>query len=165
MVAVPQPEMSKTNTKMFEHILQNSIQLDDREWSYRVPRLPPPSTANPQQLVKSIILVGNTTKQHILLRLQTISLNRAIAADLLDRFILISFADFRLRVCPSTRLDGDSRSNAQAATARECADYITRLLRSGTTLNGVHYNFYGHSNSQLKSRTCFLYAASKTDIS
>jgi regulator of nonsense transcripts 1 len=29
----------------------------------------------------------------------------------------------------------------------------------------VQYNFYGHSNSQLKSRTCFLYAAPKPDIS
>ena len=31
-------------------------------------------------------------------------------------------------------------------------------------MNGVAYHFYGHSNSQLKSRSCFLYASSKEEI-
>ncbi|KAJ4289446.1 hypothetical protein N0V88_006926 [Collariella sp. IMI 366227] len=35
----------------------------------------------------------------------------------------------------------------------------------GIVLQGVHYNFYGHSNSQLKSRTCYLYAAPRDEIS
>lgn len=39
-----------------------------------------------------------------------------------------------------------------------------RLLRSGVTINGVTYNFYGHSNSQLKSRSCFLLAAPRPVI-
>ncbi|KAJ5052606.1 hypothetical protein J3E74DRAFT_388204, partial [Bipolaris maydis] len=39
------------------------------------------------------------------------------------------------------------------------------MLVSGLTINGVTYNFFGHSNSQLKSRSCFLYAASKEEIS
>lgn len=32
------------------------------------------------------------------------------------------------------------------------------------SLNGVLYRFYGHSNSQLKSKTCFLYAGTKEEI-
>lgn len=32
-------------------------------------------------------------------------------------------------------------------------------------INNVRYHFYGHSNSQLKSRSCFLLAASVADIS
>ncbi len=31
-------------------------------------------------------------------------------------------------------------------------------------IQGIQYNFYGHSNSQLKSRTCFLFAGSKEAI-
>ncbi|KAJ6607939.1 RNA-directed RNA polymerase [Mycena sp. CBHHK59/15] len=34
--------------------------------------------------------------------------------------------------------------------------YITRLMRAGLFLNGVQYRFYHHSNSQLRSRSCFL---------
>jgi hypothetical protein len=157
--------MSKTNTRAFQYVLQDSIQLEDHEWSYRVPNLPRPSTINSQQLMKSITLVSNSVKQQIILRLQVTSLNRAISTDPLDRFIVISFADFRLRAAQPATADGKSGSGTQPATARESADYIVKLLRSGVTLNEVHYNFYGHSNSQLKSRTCFLYAAPKPDIS
>jgi hypothetical protein len=159
--------MSKVNIRAFQRVLQDSIQLEDREWSYHVSDLPRPSTLNSQQLMKSITLQSSSTKQQILLRIQPTSLNRAISADPFDCFLLISFADFRLRVPQPPTTDGGSKSdfNTKPATARESADYIVRLLRSGVTLNEVRYHFYGHSNSQLKSRTCFLYAASKADIS
>jgi hypothetical protein len=151
--------------RAFQHVLQDSIQLEDREWSYHVPHLRCPSTLNSEQLIKSIAVVSNSVMQQIVLRLQALSPNRAICADPLDRFIILSFADFRLRVPQPTTTDGTGSSDTRLAAARESVDYIVRLLRSGITLNSVHYNFYGHSNSQLKSRTCFLYAASKPDIS
>jgi regulator of nonsense transcripts 1 len=157
--------MSQTNIRAFRHVLQNPIQLEDRDWSYLVPNLPRPSTINPQQLIKSVAVVSNAIKQQIELRLQATSLNRAISADPLDRFVIVSFTDFRLRVPNQTATDGRNNSDTQPAAARESADYIVKLLRSGITLNDVHYNFYGHSNSQLKSRTCFLYAAPKPEIS
>ena len=144
--------------KTKEHVLQDSIHPGDFDWAYQVPNLPPPSTLNAQQLIKSIALVSNSLKQQIILSLQPNSANRAISNDPLDRFVTLSFADFRLR-------DGKSTPGTQQATARESADYIVRLLGSGIRLNNVHYNFYGHSNSQLKSRTCFLFAAPKVDIS
>ncbi|KAH9477348.1 putative RNA-dependent RNA polymerase 1 [Psilocybe cubensis] len=34
--------------------------------------------------------------------------------------------------------------------------YIIRLFKRGLWLNGVQYRFYGHSNSQLRGRSCFL---------
>jgi hypothetical protein len=159
---IPKIAMSKTNVKAFQHVLQHGIQLEDSSWSYHVPNLPRPSTTNLQQLIKSIALVSNSVKQQVVLRIQVASINRAISTDPLDRFIIISFADFRLRVPQHPDKSG---LETQQATARESADYIVKLLRSGVTLNEVHYNFYGHSNSQLKSRTCFLYAAPKPDIS
>jgi hypothetical protein len=156
--------MSKTNLKSTQYVLQDSIQLEDVEWSYHIPNLPLPSTINSEGLIKSITVVANSSKQQIALRFQPVSLNRAINADPLDRFIIISFSDFRPRV-PQSTTTGENSTETSLATARESADYVVKLLRSGITLNEVHYNFYGHSNSQLKSRTCFLYAAPRPETS
>ena len=78
----------------------------------------------------------------------------------LDHFILISFADFRIR-CPSKT----NLNVTEEGSARQSADYIIRLLQAGVNINRVHYYFYGHSNSQLKSRSCFLLAESVEEIS
>jgi hypothetical protein len=150
--------MSKINIKAFQHCLQSSILLEDQEWTYQVSNLPLPSTLNPQNLLKFISLTSNTEKQQIMLRLQESSPNRAISADPLDRFILISFSDFRLRVPKTNSLE------TEPAKARESVDYVIRLLKSGISLNGVRYNFYGHSNNQLKARSCFLFAGTKEEI-
>ena len=157
--------MAKSNLNGLAIILQKIIRPDDYEWSYSVPNLPKSSTLYSQKLIKTISVVSNSTQQNIILRFTKISANRATAADPLDTFISISFADFRLRYPnnePATTGD-EGPSNTQA-TAKESADYVTRLLQCGITINGVTYNFYGHSNSQLKSRSCFLYAASKEAI-
>jgi hypothetical protein len=163
--STPEIVMSKTNFKAFQHVLQDSIQLEDEEWSYQVPNLPRPSTINPQHLIKSIVFLANSKSQHVLLKLQEISLNRGIIGDPLDRFVLISLADFRPRIPQPTTNGSNVSPDTRPATARDCADYIVKVLRSGITLNGTHYNFYGHSNSQLKSRTCFLYAAPLPEVS
>jgi RNA dependent RNA polymerase len=154
--------MATQNINGFRYILQNSIQLDDRQWCYRVPSLPAASSANDQGMLKLVSVVSNNVKQNIILCFERASFNRVIASDPLDRFILISFADFRLRI-PLSASDGDGTVE-KLATPRESADYIIRLLKSGIELNGVHYNFYGHSNSQLKSRSCLLFAASRAEI-
>jgi hypothetical protein len=162
--------MAGANSRAFQCVLQDPFQLEDELWSYSVPNLPNSATTNSQQLIKSITFVANNTNQQAVLKLQPISPNRAIIADPLDCFTLVSFADFRPRIpqLPTTdgnSTDGNARSEMRPATVRESADYIVKLLRAGIILNGVHYNFYGHSNSQLKSRSCFLYAAPKPDVS
>lgn len=108
-------------------------------------------------------------KQCVELSLSKASLNRAIAYDPLDRFVSISFANFRLYYPVDNDLEGEkpqgNGQTFQSAPPKETAIYVVRLLRSGITSIGVHYNFYGHSSSQLKSKTCFLFAGSKDDIS
>jgi RNA dependent RNA polymerase len=94
------------------------------------------------------------------LRFETAPHNRVTTSDPLHCLLLISFSDFRLRVSVV-----DRPGETEPATAKQSADYITRLLHHGIKVNGVHYNFYGHSNSQLKSRSCFLFAGSRQDIS
>ncbi|KAK1657950.1 RNA-dependent RNA polymerase [Colletotrichum godetiae] len=104
-----------------------------------------------------------TTKEshhRLEVRLVTQSPSRAVSQSSPDRLIIMSFAGFRSLSNPSTDLSG-----TQPSTPRECSDYIVRLLRAGLSINGTLYNFFGHSNSQLKSRTCLLLAATKAEIS
>lgn len=108
----------------------------------------------------SVIADKESRTYRILLRFEPIKETRAIRGYPLDSFILVSVADFR----PFPRHQ-QSQQTTQPATPRECVEYVTRLLRGGIILNGIQYNFYGHSNSQLKSRTCLLHAATKQEIS
>jgi RNA dependent RNA polymerase len=154
--------MAAKSLRGYRAILQKSIQLDDREWRYHVPNLPNVSLVNNLALVKSVTVVSNSVNQNIVLCFERANHNRAMASDPLDRFIAISFADFRLRVCQPSQDGKDTITTP--STPKESADYIVRLLKSGLWLNDIHYNFYGHSNSQLKSRSCVLLASPKEDI-
>jgi len=161
----PNPPGNKTKKPKLQNyraVLQETVSLDDSQWSYTLPDLPPASETNRLGLVKAIALkTVDGTRHTITLQLQPVSPNRALASDPLDKFILISFADFHSR---SLRNAAPETVGTQPATPRECTDYMVRLLRAGVTLqNNTHYRFYGHSNSQLKSRTCFLFAAASQE--
>lgn len=151
---------SVTRPRSFQRTLQPIIKLDDQTWSYNVPGLPNGAELSRQGLVKSISVVSNEKFQSITIKLEQAPRNRVTSAEPLDHFILISFADFRVR-CPSKT----DPNVTEAGSARQSADYIIRMLQSGVCLNGVRYHFYGHSNSQLKSRSCFLLAESVENIS
>ncbi|KAJ3554369.1 hypothetical protein NM688_g3145 [Phlebia brevispora] len=69
--------------------------------------------------------------------------NRILQADDIEKFVLVSFQDLRFPGRP----------------ARVAAEYIQRFLSTGLFINGVQYRFYHHSNSQLRSRSCFMRAA------
>ena len=135
--------------------------MTDYKWSYSIPDLPSPQAANNLGLVKAISVKTVGTKHQMTLQLRPVSMNRALRSDPLDSFVLISFADFHSR---SLRQASAEVIGTQPCTPKDCSDYMVKLLRAGITLNGVHYNFYGHSNSQLKSRTCFLFAGTKDHI-
>ncbi|GAB1319470.1 hypothetical protein MFIFM68171_09680 [Madurella fahalii] len=158
----PKPSQKKSNLASFKYRLQDHISLDDHEWKFHVPNLPSPPILDQRRLVKTVSLVNSTAKQEIVLSLEPAEDNRAIRGDPLNKFLVVSLADFRHR--PQSK-DPTTRYGLQPSTPRECTDYAIKLLRAGISLQGVHYNFYGHSNSQLKSRTCFLYAATKEEIS
>ena len=146
--------------KAFRYTLQGTINPEDREWSYTIANLPAAAAVNSANLVKAVRFVSNDNENNVTLMLENASPNRAITSGTLDQFILVSFSDFRLR-CRSK----EEPRVSQRATPKESADYMVRLLQTGIRLNGTHYNFFGHSNSQLKSRTCFLFAGPADDIS
>ena len=155
--------MAVSDPKFFKSVLQTSVLPDDREWCFKLPDLPSASVSNANGLIKSVSVISNSSKQTILLRLVSHRANRAIDNNILDRFISISFGDFRLQYPP---LENDTRlgnNDPQPAPAKESADYIFRMLKAGVSINGVLYSFYGHSNSQLKSKSCFLYAGTKEE--
>ena len=141
-------------------MLQEEIRFDDKTWAYNVPNLPEPKRTDAAKLVKSISVVSSFSKQHIQLRLENAPSNRVTRADPLHLFLLLSFNDFRLRQTIET-----PGQKPYLATARDSAEYIARLLKTGIVLNGIQYNFFGHSNSQLKSRSCFMFAATRQEIS
>jgi len=149
-----------TNLRSFHVTLQEEIRPDDKTWAYNVPNLPGPEKTDAAKLVKSISVVSSFSKQHIQLRLENAPSSRVTRADPLHLFLLLSFADFRLRqpvAAPGQK--------PHLAPTRDSAEYIARLLKIGIVLNGIQYNFFGHSNSQLKSRSCFMFAATRQEIS
>ncbi|KAL4898930.1 RNA dependent RNA polymerase-domain-containing protein [Aspergillus multicolor] len=106
--------------------------------------------------MKSLELVSNSVVRKLELRFSKIDPNRAINGIAIDRLVRFSFADFRLG-----QFEDDKW---QSFTARESADYLVRLLSQGVTLNGTLYSFYGHSSSQLRSRSCYLLQGSKQEV-
>ena len=145
--------------KSFQATLQETISLGDSKWEYTVPDLPSPSKTNFENLVKSVSFLSSLTKQGVYLRIVTAPSNRITRSEPLNLFLLLAVADFRLRQTVESE-DGQ----VHLAPARDSSDYIARLLKSGIVLNNVHYYFFGHSNSQLKSRSCFMFAKSKAEI-
>ena len=158
--------MAHSNVRILTFTLQDTFRPKDSEWSFSISNLPSPSTLISLGFMKSVSVVSNATTENMILRFVKLSPNRAMPKDLADRFMSISFADFRLRYRSDNHtVDGEAVSESAFATSRESTDYVVRLLETGLIINGVTYHFYGHSNSQLKSRTCVLFAASKDEIS
>ena len=144
--------------KSFSVVLQAQAVLEDQLWSYVVPNLPKAQLTNSANLVKCISFRSPKERNgDVILGFVDAPSNRVTWSEPLDRFVLLSLEGFRLKA--------STPSNDETCTAKEAAEYLTRLLRTGIAINYVQYHFFGHSNSQLKSRSCFLYAASKVDIS
>ncbi|KAI4699631.1 hypothetical protein J4E81_004658 [Alternaria sp. BMP 2799] len=149
-----------SSLRTFRVVLSRDFDPEITSWNYTVANLPQARQTNAAGLVKCFSLVSSGTVQEIVLRFESAPSNRVTRKEPLDRLLLLSLADFRLR-WPSKSPDDPPR----VATGRENGDYVTRLLTTGVVLNGTHYHFFGHSNSQTKSRSCFMYGASKEDIS
>lgn len=154
------------NLRSFHHVLLPTLQLDDDAWEFHVPELPSPSKLEQAGFIKVINLHSDLRelRHSMTLSLQPNTPNRATANVPLDRFVVFSLEAFRPFVRGPTAEQGQA-PDLQPRTGQDVSDYSIRCLRAGIILNSVHYNFYGHSNSQLKSRSCFLMAASKEEIS
>lgn len=148
----------------FTYTLLPALRLDNRAWAFDVAGLPSTQTCDQANVAKKVSFRTDmiARKHSLVLSLQPIRPNRAIQEDPLHCYVLVSLEDFR----PIRPEHGSTESTGlQLATFQDCTDYAIRFLQAGLTLQGVTYNFFGHSNSQLKSRSCFLYAGSKDEVS
>lgn len=152
--------VNMSNANSFNEILQETVTPDDDKWEYTIPHLPKSRSTRQASLIKCVSVVSSIHRQQITLRFAAVPWNRVTRSNDLDKLLLISFADFKLHwPAPATGQD------PRPATARENGTWITKMLVSGITINNTTYHFFGHSNSQLKSRSCFVYAGSKQEIS
>lgn len=165
----------KANIGNLQIKLQDHVSLDDHEWKYQVRNLPSAQVLDQKRLMKTVSVITTGGRNEIVLSFETAEENRAIRGDPLNKFLVVSIAELRPqprspktdpgKTTTTTTTTTAGSAATQPLTARECADYAMRLLKTGIILQGVHYNFYGHSNSQLKSRTCVLYAAPRDVVS
>ncbi|KAK8030302.1 hypothetical protein PG990_000036 [Apiospora arundinis] len=145
---------------LLDFVLKDQVTLDDHDWEFSFPNFPSSDRLNENGLVKTIILATKGSEQRMTLKFTAHEESRVTKTHPLDKFLLLSMGDFR----PPHGLKPEA-GGTRPSTFREHTDYAVRLLRTGITLQGVTYHFYGHSNSQLKSRTCFLFAAPKDEVS
>lgn len=140
-----------------KYTLQENISTGDSKWQYDITGLPKPDRCSQAGLIKSIELVCSPTSQGIFLRLARVSINRATRDHALENLVQVSTANFRpVPNCNDVSLPSNHK---------EVAEYITRFLSHGIIINGVLFSFYGHSSSQLKSRSCYLLVGSKQEVS
>ncbi|KAH8088982.1 RNA dependent RNA polymerase-domain-containing protein [Cristinia sonorae] len=115
-------------------ILREPLSPDDDSWEFTIPQNA--VQASRPNSGKHI----SFTPQRISFQLIQFPNNRILQEDDTQAFLLASFEQLRF---PDTGF---------SATR----DYMMRVFQKGVFINGVQYRFYGHSNSQLRSRSCFL---------
>ncbi|KIJ58833.1 hypothetical protein HYDPIDRAFT_101927 [Hydnomerulius pinastri MD-312] len=120
-------------------LLENPLP-DQDSWNFNVPanQLNPSRRRNNDRRLYGKFI--KFTAEGITLDTLQFPSNRVLHSDDPAKFILVSFEKLRF---PESSL-------------RVTADYINRLMKAGLFLNGTQYRFYHHSNSQLRSRTCFM---------
>lgn len=153
----------------FNHILVASLDPNDHEWNFDTPGSLDLDSGAFRGCIKKISIALDKPRQHHQMRLMTerVEPNRATNGIPLHQLLLVSFAEFRplLHREDVDTIVNTSNSPSQLTNWRDCTDYMIRLLRTGIRIGSVEYNFYGHSNSQLKSRSCFLLALPRAEIS
>ncbi|CAE6400888.1 unnamed protein product [Rhizoctonia solani] len=119
-----------------EFVLRAPLQPDEDTWTFDLPSpLPPPCRGQGKLL--------RFAPEGLVLTLDQFPSNRVLHQDIPDQYILASFSALRFKDNPPSA----------------AANYIQRVLTKGLFLNGQQYRFYHHSNSQLRSRSCWLRAA------
>lgn len=154
-----------TKDMAFHHTLLSNLHLNDNDWDFVVPNLPSSPALRQAGLIKAVRIQTDARKHSMTLVVERSNANRAIENVPLDRLILLSLEGFRPLVCGAIKKEQTPATDLRPRTAKDVSDYSIKVLRAGIAINNVRYNFYGHSNSQLKSRSCFLMAAPKKEIS
>jgi hypothetical protein len=127
-------------------VLRQTLDPDEDDWTFNGIQLPnvyrKRSKSGENQFYGLQISFSNNSPQ-LKLGLSLYPTNRILNSDDPRVFVLCSFGAF-----PPFKFPDTPPSVAVA--------YMKRFFAKGLTLNARHFRFYGHSNSQLRSRSCFL---------
>lgn len=134
--------MSVSNYK--RKLNSEPLSSNDTSWEYTLPDIPNVPDSIPCESDTFLELKLLTFDDDgITLSFEKRKLNRILTLDYPSKFCAVSFANFKL---------------SGRASSNETADYIEKFLTTGIKLNNIVYTCFGWSNSQLKSRSCLLYA-------
>lgn len=135
--------MSRSSRALsYKTILQQDISSNDTAWTYTVGDLPVTHDHIPTESDDHIILkLISFGTDGIILSFNKQKLNRILTLDRPSKFCAVSFGLFKVENEP-----------------KKTADYIESFLLAGISINNIRYKCFGWSNSQLKSRSCLLYA-------
>ncbi|KIK70231.1 hypothetical protein GYMLUDRAFT_150630 [Collybiopsis luxurians FD-317 M1] len=130
---------------MNKYVLRENPPPDDTEWKFTSippqylskPSRPPPAGGRTPTLFAKLIIF---TPESITLQISPLSSNRVVLHQDPSKIIIASFEKFRF-------------PDHQPSVATE---YIIRMFKAGLFLNGKQYRFFGHGNSQLRGRGCYL---------
>ncbi|XP_055330006.1 uncharacterized protein LOC129582512 [Paramacrobiotus metropolitanus] len=82
-------------------------------------------------------------------------LNRVLKRYNPDMLLSVCFQNLHFK--PAERTENAPTVNRN----EEACKYVEAVLKNGIRVNGREFNFFGHSNSQLKEKTCLMYEGSK----
>ncbi|KAF5390123.1 hypothetical protein D9757_003870 [Collybiopsis confluens] len=130
---------------MSKYTLRSLPQPDDTEWKFtgipaeflHRPSLPPAQAGKALRLFAKLIIF---TPESITLQISQLSSNRVVLHEDPSKLSIASFEKFRF---PDQQMSITT-------------DYIVRMFKAGIFLNGKQYRFFGHGNSQLRGRGCYL---------
>ncbi|KAJ3842639.1 RdRP-domain-containing protein [Lentinula raphanica] len=133
-----------------EYILRANPTPEDAEWRFdNIPlrflgRNPITTAEGRERRFAKLIIF---TPEKISLQVAQLSSNRVVMREDPSKLVIASFEKFRF---PEQR--------PSVAT-----DYMIRMFKSGLFLNGTQYRFFGHGNSQLRGRGCYLREANNDE--
>uniref|UniRef100_T1IXA6 Large ribosomal subunit protein mL46 n=1 Tax=Strigamia maritima TaxID=126957 RepID=T1IXA6_STRMM len=131
-------------TNMKTITLQGVISPDDKQWTYNINLQELELRNDGKQKIKCLWI----QQSGITLALIEKHNNRMLQTHDVSKLALANFSGFKLKDQPMSKT----------------SDYIEKFITTGVTINGSTYRFFGCSNSQLKTKTCYLYAATLPQI-
>lgn len=133
-------------------VLRETLDPKEDDWTFdgiQLPNVHHKTSKTGEDQFYGLQLTFSNTPPRLKLGLSLYPTNRILNSDDPRAFVLCSFSSIPPFKFPD-------------APPSVAVDYMKRFFAKGLTLNRRHFRFYGHSNSQLRSRSCFLREA-RTD--
>jgi len=127
-------------------VLRETLDPNEDEWTFdgiQLPNVHQKMSRSGENQFYGLQLAFSNSSPQLKLGLSLYPTNRILNSDDPRAFVLCSFTAIPPFKFPD-------------APPSVVVEYMKRFFVKGLTLNGRHFRFYGHSNSQLRSRSCFL---------